>query len=187
MRRRLAWLLTVPLVLAGSQLAHAVAYWVAVPDSHDRAHVLAATGHRYFAYAPLVAGLALATVVVVLALHARTAATAGLRAWPFALLPVLTFVLQEHLERLLHTGSMTGVVLEPAFLSGLALQLPFGLIALLIARALLRAAERIGAALRGARPALRRPLVTRVAVPATPFRPVLLVAGSGVRGPPSSL
>jgi hypothetical protein len=185
MRRGLSWLLTIPLVLAGSELAHAIGYWTAVPDARQRAHVLAATGHGYLSYAPLVAGLGVAAVVVALAQHARGGATARLRAWPFALLPLLTFVLQEHLERLLHSGTAVGVVFEPSFIRGAALQLPFGLVAYLIARALLRVAERIGAALSA--PPTLRPLPALFSLLDTPFRPVLLVAGCGVRGPPPLL
>lgn len=187
MRRGLSWLLALPLVLAGSQLAHAVAYRVAVPDSHERAHLLAATGHRYLEYAPLVAGLCSATVVVALALHVRGNAGARLRAWPFALLPLLTFVAQEHLERLLHGGSVSGIAVEPTFVVGVVLQIPFGLIALLIARALLRAAERVATALRGSTAPRLRPIAVRVRTFESPFRAVLLVAGSGVRGPPPLL
>jgi hypothetical protein len=186
MRRGLSWLLTVPLVLAGSELAHAVAYWTAVPDAHERAHVLAATGHGYLSYAPLAVAFGVGAVVVALAQHARGSATARVRAWPFALLPLLTFVLQEHLERLLHSGTAAGVVFEPSFVRGAALQLPFGLIAYLIARALLRVAERIGAALHSVSPT-RRPLPVLFSLLDTPFRPVLLVAGCGVRGPPQLL
>ena len=36
MRRSLAWLVAVPLMLAGSQLAHAVAYRLVYPQAHER-------------------------------------------------------------------------------------------------------------------------------------------------------
>jgi hypothetical protein len=186
-RRGLSWLLALPLVVAGSQLAHAVAYRVAVPDAHERAHLLADTGHAYLEYAPLVAGLGVAAIVVALALHVRTEGAARLRAWPFALLPLLTFVGQEHLEHLLQTGSASGVVAAPTFAYGVALQIPFGLIAFLVARALLRTAERIAAALRTDTRRRLRPPALRVQTFAPPFRAVLLVAGSGVRGPPPPL
>jgi hypothetical protein len=186
MRRSLSWLLTIPLVIAGTELAHAVGYRSAVPDAHERAHELAATGHGYFAFAPLAVGLGIAILVVALVLHGGSAATARLRAWPFAVLPLLTFTLQEHLERLLHGVSVSGLVFEPTFVRGALLQLPFGLIAYLIARALVRVAERIGAALRSETPRLQRP-VTLFPPVDTPFRPVLLVAGCGVRGPPARL
>jgi hypothetical protein len=187
MRRGLSWLLTIPLVLAGTELAHAVGYRSALPDAHERAHELTATGHGYFAYAPLAAGLGVAAVVVALALHAGRAGTGvRLRAWPFAVLPLLTFTLQEHLERLLHGVDASGVVFEPTFIRGALLQLPFGIIAYLIARALLRVAERIGAALRG-ETLRRRPVTALVPLLDPPFRPVRLVAGCGVRGPPTRL
>jgi hypothetical protein len=80
----------------------------------------------------------------------------------FALLPPLAFALQELLELSLHTGSIAWqACVEPTFLPGLALQLPFALLAYVAARLLLRAAVRLGRALarpRGARavPTLRR-------------------------------
>jgi glycerol-3-phosphate acyltransferase PlsY len=176
----LSWLLTLPLVVAGSQLAHAVAYWVAVPDAHERAAVLAPTGHGYFAYAPFLGGVGIATVAAALALHVRGVGAARPRAWPFALLPLLTFIVQEQLER----GVALDVFAEQTFLYGTALQLPFGLVALLIARALVRAAERVAEVLRRA-PRLRmRPRTILSPLSPTPFCAVLLVAGSGVRGPP---
>ena len=36
MRRSLAWLIAVPLMLGGSQLAHALAYRIAYPQAHVR-------------------------------------------------------------------------------------------------------------------------------------------------------
>jgi hypothetical protein len=55
----------------------------------------------------------------------------------FALLPPAGFALQESLERLIASGSIPpDLVLEPTFLVGLALQLPFAVAALLLTRAL---------------------------------------------------
>jgi hypothetical protein len=186
MRRGLSWLLTVPLVLAGSELAHAVGYRSAIPDAHERAHVLVATGHGYLSFAPLAAGIGVATVLLALALHAGRRGNARLRAWPFAVLPLLTFTLQEHLERLFHGVGVHGLVLEPTFVRGALFQLPFGLVAYLIARMLVRVAERVGAAWRSDAPKLR-PLTIFFPLLDEPFLPVLLAAGCGVRGPPARL
>jgi hypothetical protein len=61
----------------------------------------------------------------------------------FFVLPPLAFASQELAERLLHAEAFPfQAALEPRFLLGLLLQLPFGLLALLIARALLRVVER---------------------------------------------
>jgi hypothetical protein len=53
-RRTIAWLLTMPLAVVGSQLAHALAYRLMTPSDAERAHELAATGHAYLSYAPVV-------------------------------------------------------------------------------------------------------------------------------------
>ncbi len=53
-RRSVVWLLTLPLAIVGSQLAHTLAYRLVTPTEAERAHELAATGHAYLAYAPAV-------------------------------------------------------------------------------------------------------------------------------------
>jgi hypothetical protein len=102
-----------------------------------------------------------------------------------ALVPLIGFSLQEHLERALTGGSVpVAAILEPTFLVGLALQLPFALAALAVARALVRTAERIGVTLAEAPPAARAqpvlPLGAAVRLPRV--RP--LAFGSCGRGPP---
>src|SRR3990172_8727238 len=62
-------------------------------------------------------------------------------AWPFAAVALGGFAVQEHLERLVHTGEPPLLVTWPVFLLGLALQLPFALAAYLVARALLHVAQ----------------------------------------------
>jgi len=188
-RRPFAWLVAVPLMTAGSLTAHALAYRIVEPDSATRADLLTQTGHGYLASAPLLLGAALAVALAGLAAHAsgalRGRPAAQPPAWPLALLPVLGFVFQEHLERLVAWGDLPlAAVTEPTFLVGLLLQLPFALAALVVARALSRAAEALGRALRtpprrSARPRdARRPVVALL-----PNAPRLAAAHSG-RGPP---
>ena len=96
------------------------------------------------------------SLVVSAADAARGRSQRALPAWAFALLPLVGFTLQEHLERWLASGVLPWhEFAAPTFLPGLALQLPFGLLAYLAARLLLRAAEDAGRVLRlcGARPA----------------------------------
>jgi hypothetical protein len=186
MRRRLTWLVAVPLTLAGSQAAHALAYRIVFPQSSLRLHVLAATGHGYLARLPLVLALAGAAGLVGLAAAVADAARGrrvhDLPAPAFAVLPPLAFALQEVLELSLHTGTLGWrAVLAPTFLPGLALQLPFALAAYAAARLLLRAAVRLGRLL-AARPRL---------VAFAPPLPRDAVAGHGfagracsTRGPP---
>jgi hypothetical protein len=186
-----AWLVAVPLVLGGAQLAHAVDYWLIAPDPHGRAELLAGTGHGYFAYLPFIValfgGLLVAGVVAVSRDVARGNTAVALDRWPLALLPLFTFVLQEHLERLLHDGAFPWhAVAEPTFALGLSLQIPFAIAAYVVARLLLRVAEAIGL---GRPPARRWPralsLPSQLPVDPAPAAP--LVAGHPVRGPPLTL
>jgi hypothetical protein len=152
MRRRLTWLVALPALLAGTQLAHGLAYRLVFPETSLRVHVLAASGHGYLAWLPLVLGLAGALGAVGLAAAvvdaARGRAVGSLPPLAFAVVPPLAFVLQEVLELSLHSGAVGWhAFAEPTFLPGLALQLPFALLAWAAARLLLRAAVRLGRAL----------------------------------------
>lgn len=61
--------------------------------------------------------------------------------WTFALLPPLLYVVQEHVEYWVGHGGPTGSpATQPAFLLGLALQVPFAVAAYLAARLLMRLA-----------------------------------------------
>ena len=187
MRRSAAWLAAVPLMLGGSQLAHAVAYRIVYPQAHVRVLHMLATGHSYFTQAPIVLAAACACLLVSLAFAALDAGrgrpSRAVPAAAFALLPPLAFALQEVLELSLHTGTFAWrAVLAPTFVPGLLLQLPFGLLAYIVARALLRAAERIGHALAGTVPASP----TAVQFAPAPVSPVVrLEAGRRLaRAPP---
>jgi hypothetical protein len=191
-RRGLAWLSALPLMAAGSLAAHALAYRIAEPRAHERADVLASTGHGYLGYAaPALAACFVLLVggLVDTALRAsRRRAPARIAAWPFALVPPFGFVLQEHFERLLANGDVPlGAALEPTFLVGFALQLPFALAALVAARVLLCVAERIGCALASEPPL---PAVRRLSDGPLPggvflIRPPALALGRSQRGPPA--
>jgi len=160
MRRSLAWLSALPLMLAGSQVAHVVAYRLVYPSSHVRLRELVSTGHGYMDQLPLVLGIGGAVALISLLVGAADAARGrslrALPAWAFALLPPAAFVLQEILERSLHTGTFVWQAVEsPTFIPGLALQLPVALLAYVTARLLLRVAERAGRLLAAARPPRR--------------------------------
>jgi hypothetical protein len=165
MRRRLTWLVALPSMLAGTEAAHALAYRIVFPQSHVRVVALAISGHGYLAWLPLVLALTGAAALVGLgaaALDAARGRTVGaVPALAFALLPPLAFALQELLELSLHTGTLAWHVFEaPTFLPGLALQLPFAVLAYIAARLLLRAAVRLGKLLAHA-PRLRTVAVYR--------------------------
>jgi hypothetical protein len=190
MRQRLAWLSTAPLMFAGLIAGHQLAYRLVYSDAHARADALARSGHAYFGYVPLALSVSLGVLVAGLALQAA----AGFRGEPgrpatsplIVLLPPIAFVVQEFSERLLHTGHAPWtIVVQPAFLLGLAFQLPFALAALLIAWALDSAARAVGRALlRGVpRPAFQLFVPEPARVVAVP-RTSGLARGYGERAPP---
>ncbi len=178
------------LAVAGSQAAHAASYRLVAPDAHQREHLLAETGHAYLRLAPL--GLALVSVVVALALltearSARTAAHAARpRVWLFALVAPATFACQEVFERLLHDGAFPwGAPLEQTFVLGLALQLPFALLAWLLSRTLLRAARALGRLLSTRAPVRTRVLASWAVHTRSAPRPASCGLAFGPRGPPA--
>ena len=186
---RLAWLLSLGLVAAGTLAAHGVAYRIAEPHDERREHLLEETGHGYLD-GPLVLSLCLALIVVGFA--GRVLASAG-RAnrpplWLFALAPPLGFALQEHAERALHHDTLLLAVLEPTFLVGLLLQLPFALAALLAARALLAAAAAVARHM-GSPPRPRLAPDASLALPGTFWIPAspTLIGARGQRAPPLAL
>ena len=151
MRQRLTWLSTAPLMLGGLVAGHALGYRLAFADPHARADALAHSGHSYFAYVPLALAVSLGVLLAGLMLQGaaafrgepRRAATSPL----IVLLPPIAFLVQEITERLIHTGHAPWTLpLQPAFLFGLALQLPFALAALLVAWMLDSAARAVGRA-----------------------------------------
>ena len=194
MRRSLAWVVAVCLMLAGSQAAHVLAYMWVYPQAGVRVRELLETGHSYMDLMPLVLAVCGSLVLVSLLVSgvdaARGRGQRSVPAWAFGVLPLLGFSLQEHLERWIATGALPWhAAAAPTFLPGLLLQLPFGAVAYAAARLLLRAAERLGQAF-AARP-LPCPWPRRAAgtvVPAAAALPLpsLLSCGLAKRGPPLS-
>ena len=192
MQGRLPWLLAAPLVAVGTLSGHVLGYRVALADSAEHAEVLAETGHGYLDHAPLALGLCLALAAAAVVLRgiaaARGTSAATTPPWVFALLPPAVYAVQEHLERLLHGGHAEWTTaLEPPFLVGLAFQLPFAIVALLLARALAAMADAVGRAFVGGS---RRPGLSSVAVLARPAVMALprvraSALAYGERGPPS--
>jgi hypothetical protein len=169
-RRAVAWLLTLPLAFGGAEVAHAIAYGSARPGDGL---------HGYLSLLPLAAGVAVAALLVGLVAAARGGERPSAR--PFALVGPLAFLLQEHLERW-HAPWQT--LAEPAVLLGLALQIPFALLAYAVALSLFTAAHAVVRALREARPRLRPRALAKPFVSLVSPRPRLLCGGCCVRGPP---
>ena len=129
-RLGIAWALAASLAALGSLWAHELTYRLAAPSDSAYASLLARTGHGYLDHAPLLVGILLAAVALSL-VRACLDGARGRRSrpgpgWRFAVLPVVGFALQEHLERLFHDGTFPlGAALESTFLLGVVLQLPF--------------------------------------------------------------
>jgi hypothetical protein len=189
-RRANSWLLLLPLLTAGSLLAHGLAYRLVQPDPGARAALLERTGHAYLGAVPFLLGALgalLAAGLLAAGLRALRGAAAAPAAWPLALVPPVAFALQEHLERLAAGSSFPlHLAASGTFLVGLALQLPFGLLAVLLARLLERAAAAVGSAL-CARPAPARACarVSAPALAAVGLRPCPLALGAALRAPPA--
>jgi hypothetical protein len=195
--RRAAWLLSLPLAVASWLGAHCFAYWLVSPGGERHMGLHAEHGHAYLGYTPAVAtwGLALVLAGLVLCigegLRGRRPSPPPLKL--FALLPPAGFAVQEHLERLVGTGAIPhDLVTEPTFLVGLALQLPFALVALLLAHALHALGFGFGrVAARALAPhgpvsvTPPRLLLGRRA-PAILITPSVLAPGHGPRAPPAS-
>jgi hypothetical protein len=151
MRRLIVWTVVLPLTALGCLAAHAVAYRLAAQHAHERDNLLALTGHGYLGYVPLVlgvmAGVLLVALGLVVAATARGSSCPRMSPSSFFVLPLLGFVVQEHAERFVHDGALSqATMLEPVFLLGVVLQVPFALAAFLVARVVLAVAELVGKA-----------------------------------------
>jgi hypothetical protein len=181
-------------MLASSQIGHVLAYRLAYPDAQMRWQALLSSGHGYISYWPLLFGVAGGVLLVGLVAGAigsvRHRGPRPLPAWVFALLPMAGFTTQEFTERWLAGSNFPWwMVLQPTFRFGLAFQLPFALVAFLLARFLVRTAERIVRALRGAaafpQPFFETRSWSLIAI--WPLRGAVLADGHAGRGPPLAL
>jgi hypothetical protein len=195
-RRVAAWAIALPLAVASWLGAHCLSYWLVSPRMEGHMGLHADHGHAWFGYGPSLVIWGLALVVAGLALCVGEGVRSGRPSGPparlFALLPATGFVVQEHVERLIGTGSIPiDLVAEPAFLVGLALQLPFALAALLVTRALydigFGLGRMIAAELSLGRPPRCRP-PSLLQLPASPMlvSPSVLALGHGQRAPPAT-
>jgi hypothetical protein len=142
-RRLLAWALVTPVAAAGILVAHALAYRLTGTRPGPF--------HAYLGHVPQVVAVLATIGLVGLAVQQRSLGRRSTGS--LALLAPLGFACQEHLERLAHTGEVPWLLTTPAFLVGLALQLPVALLCAVVAR-------RIAGTLTAAR--RRRPAVVAV-------------------------
>jgi hypothetical protein len=175
-------------MLLGSVFGHAVAYSLLTP-AHG-SHTAMNHEHGAGVFPHIETCLAVCGTVALIALGASLAGRIRFVApvWFFALVPPLGFAMQEYLVEVLQTNAFQAdVALEPTFLLGLLLQLPFALAAYAAARGLLTLARTLVELLRTA-PALRVLAITPSPSPAPKQFPVLIPAlarGYGERGPPA--
>jgi hypothetical protein len=176
--------------------AHCLAFVLVPPAGGEHMHHHVERGHTYFGSAPVL----IAALVTVLAAGLVLCVGEGLRGdtarWAppallFALLPPVGFIVHQHLEELVRSGSTSvDLIAEPTFLTGLALQLPFIVVALLLCRGLYALGYGLGRFL-----ARRLALPTRVHDLAPPVHrrparvtlipPSVLALGHGSRAPPA--
>jgi hypothetical protein len=193
-RGLLAWPAGLSLCVACWLIVHSLAYRLIA--SGDGGAMVERSGHGHVAFSPYL--MAASVTVLLVALGAAVAAGAAQRARPtiplapFVLLPLLDFIGHVGLESLRHGGELpAGAALEPIFLYGLALQVPFALAALLLARTAMAWAEGFG---RGLTPRWRpAPLASAWPAPprlliGTEHRPAIpaLASGCAQRGPPAA-
>ena len=122
-----------PVAAAGVLAAHALAYRLTSTSTDPF--------HAYLEHAP--------QVLLVLLLCGAVLGGFGTRrnappAYAFPLVALATFVVQEHLERIVHGSGLPILVTSPAFIVGLALQVPVALLAWVLARWLLDVVQETG-------------------------------------------
>jgi len=169
-RTLLLLLVALPAAGAGTLVAHAAAYELVGAPADGV--------HGYLAHLPQVLAILLLPALLAAAVAGRSRAP---RAWPFAAAALSAFAIQEHVERLAHSGSFPLLLDRPVFWVGLALQVPFALAAWLVARALLRVAA--GPPARRAAPPAGFARVVRAPVAADP-RAAARRVSTAPRGPP---
>jgi hypothetical protein len=184
---RAAWLVALPIAAASWLSAHCLGYLLVPPAKPDTMHHHMDESHNWFASMPVLvaAGVTVLAAGLVLCVGEGWGGRQGSSPAPsrvFALLPAVGFVVQEHLEHFLASGSAPyEVALEPTFLTGLALQLPFALGALLLAGRLSALGYRFGRLLARAIPAA--PVVDRQPIPVVSLMRPARVAASSVLAP----
>jgi len=166
-------------------LAHEFAWELA---RHEHA---AGEAHGYLQYGAVFAALITATVLVAATAQLmRGVSGTGVASAPsarvFAIVPIIGFLLQEHLEHLVAARELeVTFFLSTPFLLGLVLQVPFALAALVFARLILGLVKGMARAVNslGIVPGLASLRVLVPVVPELQPRPVLATRSAG-RAPP---
>lgn len=189
-------MLSLPIALAGMFAAHQLGYVLAAPAADARSALMLRDGHEYFS-SLIYFGMAATTVLLagmfmLLRRYLSSGERATLDSRLFLLVCPLIFIVQENAERA-GVGELANPAMwiEPAFVAGLLLQVPFALVAWFSARMLLRVvlhvAQRIDASIRKAR------VIAPAGSSSSPARYErrsslrLLFAVRPLRGPPARL
>jgi hypothetical protein len=123
MRRTLTWLVTLPFAAASVLLGHALAYrFTGTPLGNV---------HGYLDHVPQVVFILVSVAVLGLAADTRARRRSPL---PIAALAAISFALQEHIERVVHTGHVPFLLFSPVFWIGLLLQAPLAAAIWLVSR-----------------------------------------------------
>jgi hypothetical protein len=172
----------------GILAAHWLAYFIAVPDAHDRAHLLQSSGHRFFPWISAVCFGVLAAGLVGLFTRARDHIDGRVRFLPtllsVAIIQTIGFIGLEVLERVLFAhGSASAISLETPVIIGLLLQVFVSAAGAALLVVFTKAICYLSRVTRS----LAKPSPTRWG-PSPLFSPRISVSASGwsLRGPPSS-
>lgn len=175
---------------AGLVLGHALAYVLAVPDSHHRDLMLAQTGHDYLPAATQLAMILAFAGAAATAVHGILARDTPSVGWPalaarLAIVQVSAFIGQEVVERIATGAPLADLVQEHLLLAGVVTQFVVALIGAALLRWLTRSAAHLADATVVAVASPR--LVPAFALPATPDlpRPRIVERASAQRAPPS--
>ena len=190
-RPRVAWLLSLGLMAAGAVVAHLLAYRLVLPTGGGghQAHAGHAAGTSHLELCLAVCGsVALVGLAAAFVSAARRGREFRMPLWIFALVPPVGFVVQDQLSSVLQPGAFSQAgVLEPVFLVGLLLQLPFAFLAFVAARALVEATVALVETLRAPwRPRIiSLDSVFRTSPEPTRAFASILARGFGQRAPPA--
>lgn len=175
------------LALGGLLAGHLVSYFVVAPDAHQRARLLAVTGHSdHSAFGTLALAATFAAVIGLFMQRMRSRCDRGAARPRIALalwgVQTLGFVLLETWERGHGLAGALDLVHEPAFLIGLVAQLVVALAATAVVL-LIRAT--VDALLRRFAPAPGRTPITFVVSVVARARDSVARSAWNLRGPPS--
>ena len=169
MRRSLTWLVTLPFAAASVLLGHALAYRLTGTPLGNV--------HGYLEHVPQVVFILVSVALLGLAADTRARRQSPL---PLAALAAVSFAVQEHLERLAHTGHVPFLLASPVFWLGIVLQAPLAIV-------IWRVSRRVSEDLAGRVPT-RLPRLARLPLLLAPPAPAPVVVRRGVprrgRGPP---